>query len=125
MKIAQALKKLITAINTIEIAGGGAKFKTGTYVGNGVEPHDIDGVGFQPDGGDVWGKGGGAAIPYVTIATVESVAAGKCPLFEGAGSNNMTLKGAISAFIADGFTINYLDLNLDGMTYYYRMWKAG
>ena len=95
---------------------GAGEIKVGSYPGNGVDDHNITGIGFQPD--VVWIHLSNAGANGVLKTTSLS------------GDNTLDINGgaslpnAIQALQADGFQVGTDGkVNTNGYTYWYVAWK--
>lgn len=95
-------------------AFGGSYIKTGTYSGDGINPHPVTGVGFQP--AMLWIQhptGGGTVHRTAAMATEDY------QFSSDTGNANR-----IKSLDLDGFTLGSdSDVNFSGSTYHYIAWR--
>ena len=111
--------------------GGGAKQKTGTYVGDGTTSMGVTGVGFQPDYVSIWTRitvGNSNMFQYETTDTIIDDNASKTTI-ESLKTEFRTVLNRIISLDPDGFSVSdnssNANPNMSGVTYNYLASKNG
>ena len=92
------------------------EMQVGTYPGNGLDNHDVTGIGFQPD--------------YVLVMSADGASATWQRSSAMAGDLSLAIEGLngtnrIQLLQADGFQVGTdVDVNQNGTTFHYAAWKA-
>ena len=93
-------------------------FKTGSYVGDGADNHDITGVGFRPDVLYIKGSGSRAGVMSTSAMPADSTVI--------IDSTETPFANAIQSFAADGFQVGtHTRVNTNAITYRYVAMKSG